>query len=204
MNFDYARRSIGAAWLLAVRDQKAWNEFDLTSDGFFRSFAAILFVAPFNILFDLFALKLSEARALSQGSGGDAGSYSYAEMMFSTAALGIEWLIFPLFALVLLSFLGLSHRYSQYIIAHNWGRIVTELLNLPAIVLFSLGIISHQVAVDFLFITLGLTLYYRFYVAQTALEVGWGLAMALSILELLLTIFFAIAVSSSASLWLPA
>ena len=53
-------------------------------------------------------------------------------------------------------------------------------------------------------ITLGLTLYYRFYVAQTALEVGWGLAMALSILELLLTIFFAIAVSSSASLWLPA
>ena len=35
--------------MLAVRDQKEWEEFDLTSDGFFRSFAAILFVVPLPI-----------------------------------------------------------------------------------------------------------------------------------------------------------
>ena len=76
-------------------------------------------------------------------------------------------------------------------------------LNLPAIVLFSVGLISGQAATDCLFITLGLTLYYRFYIAQTALEVGWSLAMALSILQLLLTILFAVAVRNGAGLWLP-
>jgi hypothetical protein len=125
-------------------------------------------------------------------------------MVFSTIALAFEWMLFPLAMILLCRFLGLTQRYAQMVIAHNWGRVVIECFNAPAIILFSLGLISHQFAVDLLFLSLGLTLYYRFYIAQTALEIGWGLAMAISILELLLTLFFAIAVSNSAYLWLPA
>jgi hypothetical protein len=204
MMFEYAQRSFNAACLLAVRDPRAWKEFDLTADGFFRSFIAILFVVPLNILFDLFAIRLSQARAAAEGLAAEAGSYGTPEMVFSTVTLVIEWMIFPLVALYLLRYLGLQQRYAQYVIAHNWGRIVTELLNLPAIVLFSVGLISDQAATYCLFITLVLTLYYRFYIAQTALEVGWSLAMALSILQLLLTILFAVAVRNGAGLWLPA
>jgi len=204
MMFEYAQRSFTAACLLAVRDPRAWKEFDLTADGFFRSFIAILFVMPLNILFDLFAIRLSQARAAGDGVAAEAGSYGTPEMVFSTVTLVIEWMIFPLVALYLLRYLGLQQRYAQYVIAHNWGRIVTELLNLPAIVLFSVGLISNEAATYCLFFTLVMTLYYRFYIAQTALEVGWSLAMALSILQLLLTILFAIAVRNGAGLWLPA
>lgn len=202
MMFDYARRSFNAACLLAVRDTRAWKEFDLTAEGFFRSFIAILFVIPLNILFDLFSIRLAQARAAGSGVDLSLSSYGTPEMIFSTVTLAIEWMIFPLVALYLLRYLGLQQRYAQYIIAHNWGRIVTELVNLPAIVLFSIGLISDQAAMDLLFIGLGLTLYYRFYIAQTALDVGWSLAMALSILQLLLTLFFAIAVRSGQGLWL--
>jgi hypothetical protein len=119
MMFEYAQRSFTAACLLAVRDPRAWKEFDLTADGFFRSFIAILFVMPLNILFDLFAIRLSQARAAADGIAAEAGSYGTPEMVFSTVTLVIEWMIFPLVALYLLRYLGLQQRYAQYVIAHN-------------------------------------------------------------------------------------
>ena len=202
MDFAYYRQSIGAAFRLAARDHEGLKQFDLSAEGFFRSFAAFAFVVPLNILFDLFMLRLLEAKSLSEGKADALGSYGLPELLFSTATLGIEWLIFPIAAIFLLRFLNLSDRYATLIIAHNWGRIVTGLFNLPTIVLFSLGLISHQVAFDLLFITFGLTLYYRFYITQTALEVGWSLAMAITIIEILLMIFFAEAVWNSQHLWI--
>lgn len=204
MDFAHARRSFEAACMLAVRNEKGWDQYELTSDGFFKSFWALLLVMPLNILFDLFAVRLAEARSLSEGSAVTKGSYGYGEALFSSAVLGIEWLIFPLVAALLVWFLGLQRRFVPFIVAHNWGRVVTELLNLPAIALFSMGWISYQIAMDLLFITLGLTLYYRFYIAQSALGVGWGLAIAVSVLELLVTILFSVLIYRGASLWLPA
>ena len=89
------------------------------------------------------------------------------------------------------------------VIAHNWGSVVIQLFNVPAIILFSVGLISHQIALDLLFVTFGLALYYRFYIAQTALDIGWGLAVGISMLELLMSIFFVLAVSDTRFLWLP-
>ena len=63
----HARQSVLAAWQLVVRDPKAWDAFDLSADGFFRSFAAILFVIPFNIVFGI-PLYLAAAKALCGGS----------------------------------------------------------------------------------------------------------------------------------------
>ena len=81
---------------------------------------------------------------------------------------------------------------------------IVERFNLPAVVLFSFGLVSYAMAVDLIFIALGLTLYYRFYIAQTALDVGWGLAMGIAVLEFLFTIFFGYGLQQVASLWVPA
>ncbi len=66
----HARKSVLAAWQLVVRDPKAWDGFDLTADGFFRSFIAVLVVIPFNIVFDLFALRLRQAGGLDAVEAG--------------------------------------------------------------------------------------------------------------------------------------
>ncbi len=203
MNLTYVQNSLHAALRLAVRDPQAWGKFDLTADGFFRSFVAILLVAPINILYDLFDFRLAQARALSDGKIPSSIEYGFAEVLFSTAALAIGWFVFPLVLLFLLRFLDLSHRYATMVIAHNWGSVVIQLFNVPAIILFSVGLISHQIALDLLFVTFGLALYYRFYIAQTALDIGWGLAVGISMLELLMSIFFVLAVSDTRFLWLP-
>jgi hypothetical protein len=195
MDVAYVRRSVDAALRLALRDRSGWNGFDLTADGFYRSFFAIVLVMPFNILFDLFSLRVTS-------KDGSIGDYGLPEAMFSTIALCAQWLIFPLMALYLLRFLRYADRYSALIIGHNWGTVVVQFINLPILVLLSWGWISPTLAIDFYFIALGLTLYYRYYIAQTALDAPVNVAVAIVILDFLLKIFFALGLSATQGLWL--
>jgi hypothetical protein len=197
LDVAYVRQSIDAALRLAFRDRTAWNGFDLTPEGFYRSFFAIILVMPFNILLDLFAQQLEATR-----EGGNPGTYGLPEAMFSTLALCAEWLIFPLMALFLLRFLGYAHRYSALVIAHNWGTVVVQFIKLPIVVLFSWGLISPALALDFYFIAVGLTLYYRYYIAQTALDSPASVAIAIVILSFLLQTFFLMGLSATQGLWL--
>ena len=199
----YMRRSIDAAFRLALRDQRAWSGFDLTADGFFRSFTAILIVMPLNILIDLFATDVAAKKKIAEG-GTVAGAYEFSDAIFSTVAMGAEWLIFPVAMIFVLRFVGLTHRYSALIIAHNWATVVIALVNIPAFALGSMGLLSPDLAFDVTFIVLGLTLYYRFYIAQTALDAGLGIAGSVTLLDFLLKVYFAIGVSATAGLWLPA
>jgi len=204
LDLAYVRRSVDAAFSLAMRDERAWSRFDLTTEGFYRSFAAIFLVIPINILIDYLGARLSEDRRLERQEPVIPQTYEFADALFSTATLVTQWLIFPLAMIVVLRFLGLTHRYSALVIAHNWGTVVVALVNLPAFLLYAAGLISVDQAIDLNFIVLGLTLYYRYYIAQTALDAGWPTAASITLLEFLLQLHFAIAVSLTAHLWLPA
>lgn len=199
----YMRRSIDAAFRLALRDQRAWSGFDLTAEGFFRSFAAMLIVLPLNIIFDLFVTNVATRKVIAEG-GTVKGAYDLSDAVFSTVVMCAEWLIFPVVMIFVLRFVGLAHRYSALIIAHNWATVVIALVNIPAFALGSMGVFSPDLTYDVYFIVLGLTLYYRFYVAQTALDAGLGIAGAVTFLDFLLKIYFALGVSATAGLWLPA
>jgi hypothetical protein len=199
----YMRRSIDAAFRLALRDQRAWNGFDLTADGFYRSFAAILIVMPLNIIFDLFVISVANRKVIAKG-GTVNGAYDLSDAVFSTVAMCAEWLIFPVVMIFVLRFVGLAHRYSALIIAHNWATVVIAFANIPAFALGSMGVFSPDLTYDVYFIVLGLTLYFRFYVAQTALDAGLGIAGAVTLLDFLLKIYFALGVQATAALWLPA
>lgn len=199
----HMRRSIDAAFRLALRDQRAWSGFDLTAEGFFRSFTAVLIVMPLNILIDIFATNVAARKRIAEG-GTVTGTYDVSDAVFSTIAMCGEWLIFPIVMVFVLRFIGLAHRFSALIIAHNWATVVVALVNIPAFALGSMGLLSPDLTFDITFIVLGLTLYYRFYIAQTALDAGWGTAGSITLLDFLLKIYFALGVSATAGLWLPA
>jgi hypothetical protein len=200
----YMRRSVDAAFDLVARNPRAWSRFDLTVEGFFRSFAAILIVLPMNIVTDLIANQLAVARALEKGNALTAQSYGLGDAVFSSVALCTQWLIFPVAMIFVLRFLGLAHRFTALIIAHNWGTVVVWLFNMPAFLLYAAGIIGADTALDVNFIVLGLTIYYRFYIAQVALDAGWGTAASVALLDLVLQVYFLIGLSNFAGLWLPA
>lgn len=204
MNITHVMSSMTAAWRVFMRDSRAWDDLDVSTDGFFRSFGAILLIFPLNILSDLFAMRLAQERPDVETTLPVDGGYGAGEIFFSSVVLGVEWLLFPLFAYLLLRLLGLMGRFVHYVVAHNWGRVIIELFNLPAILLFATGLVSVSVAFDLLLVSLGFSLYYRAQIARSALETGWGLSVGIALLEVLMTIMFAIGVSQASSLWLRA
>jgi len=203
IDIAYVRRSIDAALGLAVRDNRAWSGFDLTAEGFFRSFVAVVVVMPLNIVIDILATNVAIRKRIDEGQP-VLGSYETSDAVFSTVALCVQSLIFPIAMIFVLRFLGLAHRYSALVIAHNWGTVVVVALNIPAYALATIGLLSPDQAFDLTFIVLGLTLYYRFYITQTALDAGWSTAGSITLLDFLLQIYFAVGASVTAGLWLPA
>ena len=201
VDIPYMRRSIDAAFRLALRDEGAWSVFDLTADGFFRSFAAMLVVVPLNIFFDILRVHMIIEKSIADRKP-ITGSYELSDAVFSTIVLSFEWMLFPLAMLAVLRFLRLAHRYSALIIAHNWGTVIVALLNIPPFALYALRVVSIDQALDLSFIIFGLTLYYRFYVAQTALGAGWSVAASITVLSVVLQLYFEHAVSLTAGLWL--
>jgi hypothetical protein len=203
LNFAYMGRSIDAAFDLVARDQRAWSKFDLTAEGFYRSFAAILIVLPINIFIDIIVIQIAQAEHIRQNEPVLEQVYTFNDAAFSTVALALQWMLFPIVMLFLLRYLGLAQRYAALVIAHNWATVVIWLFYLPPFLLYAAGIITSSQAIDLNLIVLGFTLYYRFYVAQTALGTTWMLAAGIAMIDFLLRANFFFAVSKIAGLWIP-
>lgn len=200
--FAYMRRSIDAAFDLVVRDQRAWSKFDLTTEGFYRSFAAMFVVLPLNIVVDVILTQVAVAERLRQGKPAVDAAYGLSDALFSTVALSVQWLLFPIAMIFLLRYLDLGQRYATLIIAHNWSTVVVWLFCLSPFLLYAAGIISASFANDLYLITLGFTLYYRFYIVQSALGTTWLLAAGIAMIDFLLQANFLFALSQVAGLWI--
>lgn len=198
MSFDFAyvRRSFDAALRLALRDEKAIGAFDMTVDGFFKSFAALLLALPLFVL-----LNYGWAHVIAAIAASDPGALRDASAEFSPLDFSIfaaiflgPWVIFPFVALAILKFLRQTSRFTALVIAFNWGRIVILLIQLPPVVLFGAGMISAQDSVLLEMMMVGLTLYYRYFMAQSALQTGWATAMAVALVDLMLHWYWFLAV----------
>jgi hypothetical protein len=203
VDIAYMRRSIDAAFDLVVRDERAWSKFDLTADGFYRSFAAMFIVLPLNIVIDFIANQIAIAELARQGRPLIDQAYGMGDAVFSIVALSLQWLLFPVAMIFLLRYLGLAQRYAALVIAHNWATVVIWCFYLPPFLLYAAGIISASQTNDLYLIVLGFTLYYRFYIAQTALGTSWLLAAGIAMIDFLLQANFLFGLSKIAGLWIP-
>lgn len=103
-------RSLRGALLLARFDPRGVGHFDVTLDGFWRSFVGALLVAPFFI-----GGMLAEA--------GDAEIAWLSE----TFRYLTGWALFPLVMIPMARVMGLSARYVPFVIAYNWMQVVARM-----------------------------------------------------------------------------
>lgn len=120
-SLDEIRRSLEGAWLIARRDPGAMSRFDLTVDGFWRSFFAAVIVAPGYLV--LLASEYAE-----QGLGANLGEV----VLIEALAYLVIWVAFPIMALLLTQALGLGHRYVPLVVAGNWGAVLQVALIVAA------------------------------------------------------------------------
>jgi hypothetical protein len=203
VDLAYINRSVDAAFALVMRDKRAWDKFDLSVEGFYRSFLAILVVAPMNIVTDIIATNVVNVERLKQGKPALTQAYGMPEALFSTITFVLQWMIFPIAMIFVLRFLGLTHRYAPLIVAHNWGTIVVYLFSLVPFLLYASGIVGAGDVAGLYMIVLVFTLYYRYYTAETALDAGWSVAASVALLGFVLQIYYQLGLPFAADLWLP-
>jgi hypothetical protein len=190
-SFAYVQRSIDAVVRLALRDTGALSQLDMTADGFFRSFSAMIVGAPLFAIFWSGWRHLLISAAIESGQKFNPAELEFDGLEFTFSALVylLPWFVFPIAALLMLRFLQQTERYSALVIAYNWSALlVMAALNVP-VALFQVGLVGTAPTFALLFTVFGLSLYYRFFVAGTALQSDTSTAMAITTVNAMLLFF---------------
>ncbi len=166
-------RHLQGAWLLARGDRRGLSWFDLSVDGFWRSFSAALVVAP------VYALVLLEQHAAAGWP-----ERPWRAALAETAAYACGWVTFPLAAVLLTRLLGLTARYVTLVVAVNWSAVL-QIALYAAVVTVGLVLPAGARGTLLLAATL-LILAYQWFVIRTALATGTGTATGLVLIDVLL------------------
>ncbi|MGH6945155.1 MAG: hypothetical protein ACREH6_13165 [Geminicoccaceae bacterium] len=167
-------RSLYGACRLAVMDPSGMAHFNLTVEGFWRSFFAAVLVAPgYALLVAERMMDRPESLALGW------------VVLVETVAYALAWAIFPLAAIILTHWLGLARRYVPLVIAVNWAAVLQIVLFLVTIWL-SLALPDSLGGLVVTAVT-GILLLYQWYVVRTALQTTGGVALALVLVDVLLS-----------------
>ena len=172
------RHIVGAlygAWRLAHGDARGMTFFTFDSAGFWSSFLAAGIVLPLHLL-ALWSLPDAD------GSGSLA-----AELLF----YAVRWIDFPILAIFLTRFLGLSRGYVPMIVVTNWASVWQSLLMSPVQILGGLGLLGGLSDI-LTFAVLAAALVYQWYVTRLTLQTTTWTAIAFVLIDLLMGIGLAV------------
>ena len=162
------------AYRLAWFDASGMAHFNLTVDGFWRSFFAAALVAPAYAL--LVGMELSA----------EAEDFNLA-LVFLSEGIGyiLAWCAFPLVAIVLTRLLRLDRNYVALIVAVNWSAVLQTAAFL-AVLLLGL-IVPEGLGTLVVTLTTLAILIYQWFVIRTALGTTGGIALMLLLVDLVIT-----------------
>ena len=181
-----ATQSIHGAWRIALMDRNALSYFDVTIDGFWRSFVALGVVAPMYIGFLILSHGKSQGMELPAEALPALEWYIIVKLVAFTAV----WLIFAAVMVPISRLLDLSDNYVQYIIVWNWSNVLSMAVILPAVLLFLSGAIAGQAAAMIPMAAQITLFFYGYLVARAGLCCKQLTAIGIVALDFLLTLLF--------------
>jgi hypothetical protein len=162
------------AYRLAWFEPSGMTHFNLTFDGFWRSFFAAVLVAPAYAI--LVGMEVAaEPKPLDLG------------VLALTESIGyiLAWAAFPLAAIVLTRLLGLGRNYVALIVALNWTAVLQTALFVAVVLLGPL--LPSGLGTLLITLTTGAILVYQWFVIRTALQTTGGIALMLLLVDLVIT-----------------
>lgn len=177
------RSSAQGSWMMICGRPEGMSYYDLSVEGFWRSFTVLIYVLPFYVLGNLTETRLAAELGEQLASGG--GWMPLPKLLTIVA----DWVSFPILLAFLASMLDIRSTYGAYVTVRNW---ITMLLVLPHAVLntlFLLGIINADILLTLSLLIVGWFLWVHFTVTRIALAVSAGLAVGLVVLDFILSLF---------------
>ena len=188
---DEIVRSLTGAWELFLDRPDALRYFDLSVDGFWRSFRAIVLVVP-----SYFLTVLADRLARLSDAVPDPGTGDTAFFVAKAVALGIDWVALPVLLAAVAGPLSVEKGYSAFVIARNWGSVISVAPFGAIGLLQVLGLIGMDTASYLSLAALIIVLRYVYLMARRALGAGIGLAAAIVAFDLLLSLSIGLFVDS--------
>jgi hypothetical protein len=176
--FEEARQSLFGSWLLLIRDTAGYRHFSHSEGGFWRSFSAIVIIAPLYLYAAMVQIELPN----------DPAPAAVPSLTAAMAGLVLQWVGWPLAMMLIARVAGLAHAYARYIIAYNWSSVLVVVVLMPPLILLDLGLVGPGFAVMLSFAVVLVSLYYRWYVALTAFETTGLVATALVLADVVLSL----------------
>jgi hypothetical protein len=167
------------SYRLAWLDESGYDFFDISTEGFWRSFTAIILIAPFFVLFALAEFQMAGVLT-AEGAGAVVDRPNYGGHLLG---LALQWFGFPLIMAVIARLLDLTANYARFIIVSNWASLPLVAVLFAPIALYIIGILGPESAATFNLFLIAPVLLYRWFVARTALEIPGSLAVAIVAFE---------------------
>ncbi len=167
--------SLLGALRLFRRDTGGLQDFNMTEEGFWRSFFAMALAGPMSMCAELI---LSEP-----------GTHSALAMATRTGAtLVLQWFGFVLLMFYFTQMTGLANRFLAFITAYNWCTVVASAIMLVPALFHAFGLAGRDLALLALFFFLLVMLSYSWFVAREALETSGGVAASIVAIDFFLAL----------------
>lgn len=180
--FGNLGENLAGAWLVMCGRAEGLNRLDLSLEGFWRSFAAILLIVPFALV------GLISQRNFVQEEGEAAGALTESGLGLEAVALLGDWLTFPLIFAAVARPLGLAARYVPFIVARNWASVIITAMVSMIHAGHIVGIVSAELASLLLFLAVAVALRFSYVIARTTLAVPFTVAVPIVLLDLLISL----------------
>lgn len=178
------RRSLYGCWRLFLGDKAGLQAFDLSEEGFFRSFWVVMMIAP------IYAASVVTERGLLAADRGFAAEDLSDGRFFIARALTlfIDWFTFPVIMVFVARQLKFGRRYAPFITVRNWTALPAAALTSLPTLLYGIGLIPLVASTFATFIFLVVILRYGWFVAKTVLHTNSTVAAGLVALDLVVSL----------------
>ncbi|WP_068083418.1 hypothetical protein [Polycladidibacter stylochi] len=183
-----AQLAIIGSWRIFLGKPGALAFFDLSLKGFWRSFAAIIMVAPLYYISLQSGIKMLSDPNLAGSSTQITADFSsfYA---LQTLVLVLDWIAYPLVLALLAGSLNIQKAYFAYIATYNWSTLLLLLPHAALSLLYLLGLLPAMVLIMLSLPIVGWSLYFRYILTRYVTGIAIGPALGLVALGFLLSLF---------------
>ena len=166
--------AVGGALRLAIGDRRGLALFDISIDGFWRSFRAGVICYPLYLVL----LSFRVADPVWEASG------VATILAVETIAYVISWVAFPLLMLPVSRWLGRDNRFLAFMVAYNWAQIPQTGLFVLVGLERTTGLLAPSAAQFIGLLAVIASLVYEWYIARVALTVTGAQAALVVIVDL--------------------
>lgn len=162
------------AFVLARFDARGMQHFDVSLSGFWRSFFALVLVLPFGLY------------SLMQSYPETEASRTWVILVVAIHQV-VDWISFPLVMVPIARRMGLSHTYIPFIIASNWSTVIQSALFFLLSVVVQINVLPLLALQMITLVILVYAFMYQVFVARMALTASALLAVAVTLLDFVLS-----------------